>query len=140
MNRSTMLYIDSSVLVAVENVFSPVTSTNVGISPQNFLAFSFNPLPDRYKISSSYLVSVPNYWTWTKTNPQKKRFFWSNPYKLEVMLRLSFFGDVIDRNYDVITFFSKYRYFTKAWGMCIPFDGSHCVWWKPLFSLISWCL
>ena len=43
MNRSTMLYIDSSVLVAVENVFSPVTSTKVGISPQNFLAFSFNP-------------------------------------------------------------------------------------------------
>ena len=24
--------------------FSPVTSTNVGISPQNFLTFSFNPL------------------------------------------------------------------------------------------------
>ena len=23
--------------------FSPVTSTNVGISPQNFLTFSFNP-------------------------------------------------------------------------------------------------
>ena len=23
---------------------SPVTSTNVGISPQNFLTFSFNPL------------------------------------------------------------------------------------------------
>ena len=24
--------------------FSPVTSTNVGVSPQNFLTFSFNPL------------------------------------------------------------------------------------------------
>ena len=23
--------------------FSPVTSTNVGITPQNFLTFSFNP-------------------------------------------------------------------------------------------------
>ena len=23
--------------------FSPVTSTNVGISPENFLSFSFNP-------------------------------------------------------------------------------------------------
>ena len=25
--------------------FSPVTSTNVGNSPQNFLTFSFNPFP-----------------------------------------------------------------------------------------------
>ena len=24
--------------------------------------------------------------TWTKTTPQKKRFFWSNPYKMEVMI------------------------------------------------------
>ena len=26
-------------------IFSPVTSTNVGLSPQNFLTFSFNPFP-----------------------------------------------------------------------------------------------
>ena len=26
------------------NSFSPLTSTNIGISPQNFLTFSFNPL------------------------------------------------------------------------------------------------
>ena len=25
--------------------FSPVTSTNIGISPQNFQTFSFNPFP-----------------------------------------------------------------------------------------------
>ena len=30
--------------------------------------------------------------------------------------RDNFFGDVMDRNYDVITFFSKYPYFKKAWG------------------------
>ena len=54
--------------------FSPVTSTNVGISPQNFLTFSFNPLIDCCKISSLYLVPVPNYWTWTKTTPQKSDF------------------------------------------------------------------
>ena len=35
--------------------FSPVTSTSVGISPQNCLSFSFN------WCSSSYLVPVPNY-------------------------------------------------------------------------------
>ena len=41
--------------------FSPVTSTNVRISPQNFLTFSFNPFTDWCKISSLYLVPVPNY-------------------------------------------------------------------------------
>ena len=58
--------------------FSPVASTNVGISPRL--------LPNSFKISSSYLVSVPNHGTCTKTTPQKKQFFWSNPYKLEVMI------------------------------------------------------
>ena len=38
--------------------FSVVTSTNVGISPKNFLNFSFNPLPQWCKISSLYLVPV----------------------------------------------------------------------------------
>ena len=33
-----------------------------------------------------YLVPVLNYWTWTKTIPQKSSFFWSNPYKIEVMI------------------------------------------------------
>ena len=66
--------------------FFSVTFTNIGISPKNFLMFSFHPLPHWRKISSWYLVSVPNYWTWTKTTPQKMRFFWSNPNKIEVMI------------------------------------------------------
>ena len=41
--------------------FSPVTSTNVRISPQNFLTFSL--LPHWCKISSLYQVPVPNYRT-----------------------------------------------------------------------------
>ena len=41
--------------------FSLVTSTNVGISPQNSFTFSFNLLPHWCKISSFYLVPVPNY-------------------------------------------------------------------------------
>ena len=41
--------------------FFPITSTNVGISPKNFLAFSFNPLTHWCKISSLYLVPVRNY-------------------------------------------------------------------------------
>ena len=46
--------------------FPPATSTNGG--------------------TRSYLVPVPNYWTWTKTTRQKKRFFWSNPKKIEAMI------------------------------------------------------
>ena len=87
-----------------------------------------------------YLVPVPNYWTWAKTTPQKKWFFWSNSYKIEVMITSvrqirvtklwsydhiyniiwimwqNFVGDFIDRIYDVITFISKYIYFKKDWG------------------------
>ena len=66
--------------------FFPITSTNVGISPKNFLAFSFNPLTHWCKISGLYLVAVRNYWTWTKITPQKKQFFWSKQYKIEVMI------------------------------------------------------
>ena len=70
-------------------VFFPVTSTNVGIRLPNFLTFSFNPLPHWCKASSLYLVPVPNYWTWTKSIPQKHWFFWSNPSKIEVMITCS---------------------------------------------------
>ena len=59
--------------------FSLGTSRNIGISPQNFLTFSFNTFPHRCKIWSLYLALAQNYWTWTKTTPQKKQFFWSNP-------------------------------------------------------------
>ena len=38
------------------------------------------------KISSSYLVPVPNYWT--KTTCRKKRFSWSNPSRIEVMINV----------------------------------------------------
>ena len=41
---------------------------------------------DWWKISSLYVVSVPNYWTLTKSISQKKWFFWSNLYKIEVMI------------------------------------------------------
>ena len=77
--------------------FSSVTSSNLGIRPQNFLTFSFNhfaALVQHFKFSTNAslkllnlnVMPVSNYWTWTKTTPQKKRFSWSNPYKIEVML------------------------------------------------------
>ena len=95
-------------------------------------------LPRWCKISSLYLVPVQNYWTWAKTASQKNWFFWSSPYKIEVLITfdliemldlpnfghmntsaynlnhaINIFGDVIDRNYDVITFISKYRYLKR---------------------------
>ena len=41
--------------------FSPVTSTNVGTRPQNFLPFSLTLLTYWCKMPSLYLVPVPNY-------------------------------------------------------------------------------
>ena len=107
-------------------------------------------LTDWCKISSLYLVLVQNYWTWTLDHLSKKAFFWSNPYKIEVMitsliqmLQLLNFGhmttsiiyvmwqnfvvDVIDRIYDVVTFFKKYLYFKKG---C----GSHFCWHHQNFN------
>ena len=66
--------------------FSPVTSANVGISPQNFLTVILTLLPHWCKLSRRYLEPVPNYWTWTKAIPHKKQFSSSNPYKIEVMM------------------------------------------------------
>ena len=51
--------------------FSLLTSTNIKISPQNFLTFSFKPF------TSPKLLNL--------NHPSEKWFFWSNPYKIEVM-------------------------------------------------------
>ena len=66
--------------------FFLVTFANVGISTQNFLTISFSTFATLVKISRSYLVPVPTYWTWTKTTSQKKWFFRYNPYKIKVMV------------------------------------------------------
>ena len=43
-------------------------------------------LPHWVKPSRPYLVSMPNYWTWTNTVPQNNGFFWSNSYKIEFII------------------------------------------------------
>ena len=55
--------------------FSLLTSTNIGINPQNFLTFSFNSCH-----TLSQLLNL------NQSHPSKKLFFWSNPYKTEVMI------------------------------------------------------
>ena len=57
------------------NSFSSVTSANVAASPKTFWLLVLTLLPHWCKISSSYLVPVPNYSTYTKTTPQKSGFF-----------------------------------------------------------------
>ena len=66
--------------------FSIVTFTKYELAPKTFWFLVLTLLPHCHKIPRLYFVSVPNYWTWTKTIPQKKVFFWSNPYKIEVMI------------------------------------------------------
>ena len=126
---------------ALPTSFSPVTSTNVRISPQIFLTFRFNTF-DRLVQNFKFVPSAsPKLLNFNKDHPSKKRFFWSNPYKIEVMITslitnarvtklcscghihniiwLSWqncVGDVIDKIYDVITSISKDLYFKKAWG------------------------
>ena len=105
----------------------PPTSFSLGISPQNFQSLRL------------YLVPVINCWNWTKTTPQKTCFFqikslqnwgynnfshrndrvtklWSHNhiYNMIWVTWWNFVSDVIDINYDVINFISKYLYFKKA--------------------------
>ena len=58
--------------------FSPVTSTNVRISLKTFWLLVLTLLTDWCKISSLYLVQVPDYWTWTKTRSRSDYWTWTN--------------------------------------------------------------
>ena len=108
--------------------FSPAISRNVEICRENCLTLSFvlTLFPHWCKISGLYLVSVPSYWAWVKTFPQKKCFsgqiwgydnfypentrvtkLWSHDYNIIRFTRKKFVGDIMDRKYDVITFISK---------------------------------
>ena len=62
--------------------FSPVTSTNVAISPKNFVTFSFDPFATLVK-SCKAITSVSPKLLTLKQHPP---FFWSNLYKIEVMI------------------------------------------------------
>ena len=65
--------------------FSPLTSASIGISSQNILTFSLNPyltLVQNLKaiIFNSKLLNL------NQEHPSKNWFFWSSPYKIEVMI------------------------------------------------------
>ena len=55
--------------------FSPVTSTNIGIRPQNFLTFSFNPF-DRLVQNLKFVASAsPRLLNLNQDHPSKKTVF-----------------------------------------------------------------
>ena len=56
------------------------------LARKTFWHFVLTLFPHWCIVSRLYLVSIPSYWTWTKTTSQKKEFFWSNPYKIEVVI------------------------------------------------------
>ena len=66
--------------------FSHVTSTNEGISPENFLTFSFNLFATLAEIFETTSSASPKLLNCNQDHPSKKVFFWSNPYKMEVMI------------------------------------------------------
>ena len=66
--------------------FSPVISTNIRLSLQNFLTFSFNSF-DRLVWNFKILPSLtPKLLNLNQNHPSKKWFFWPNPYKIEVVI------------------------------------------------------
>ena len=64
--------------------FNPIQDRGQKDPPPNFLNFGSNSF--LCKVSRPYLVLVSNYWIWTKSTPQKNWFFWSDPYKIKVMI------------------------------------------------------
>ena len=66
--------------------FSPVTSTNVGISPKTFLAFTFHLFTRLVQSFMCIPSASPKLLNLNQDQPSKKEFFWSNPYKIDVMI------------------------------------------------------
>ena len=66
--------------------FPPVTSTNVGISPQNFLTFSFYPFTTLLQYFKAIPSTSPKLLNLNQEHPSKNWFFWLNPYNIEVMI------------------------------------------------------
>ena len=116
--------------------FFPCNFYRCTISAKRFWLLLWTLLLHYCKMSMPYLLPGSNYWTWTKSSSQKKRFSGhiEKIYKTEVMITslieklefphitlvtwthlqyslnhvINFFGNILDRNYDIITFISKY--------------------------------
>ena len=58
----------------------------LGISPKNFLTFSFNLFATFVLNLQAIRSASPKLLNFNREHPSKNRFFWSNPYKIEVMI------------------------------------------------------
>ena len=89
----------------------PVTSTNVGISLQNFLTFSFNSCHTLL----SQLLNL------SQSHPSKKQFFWSNPYKTEVLItfliEMQNFGRMTTSSRDKILLVTSWTEIITSWHL-----------------------
>ena len=66
--------------------FSVISTKVRRITPKIFLTFNFNPFATLMQ-NFTFVPSVsPNLLNLNQDHPSKKRFFWSNPYKIEVMI------------------------------------------------------
>ena len=66
--------------------FSSVTSTNVGTNPKNLLTFSLNPFATLVQNVKFIPSASPKLLNLNQDHPSKKRFFYSNPYTIEIMI------------------------------------------------------
>ena len=66
--------------------FSPGTSRNVRISSRNFLTFSFNPFATQVWNFKFVPSASPKLLNLNQDHPSKTVVFWSNPYKIEVVI------------------------------------------------------
>ena len=114
--------------------FFPVNSTNVRISPQNFMTFNFSPFATLVQNFKFVPSASPKLLNLNQDHRSKKAVFlvkslqnwgcdnfslrnatvtklWSheNIFNIIWVTWESIVGDFIDRNYDVMTFISKYR-------------------------------
>ena len=66
--------------------FFPVTSTDVRLSQHKFLTFSFNLLATLLQNLKVITSASPQLLNSNQDYPSKKWFFWSNPYKIKVLI------------------------------------------------------
>ena len=113
--------------------FSPVTSTDIRISPKTFwlLVYTFChtgvifqgytscqcqviELEQRPPFKKSVFSGL-SYDNFSLINARATKLWpYDHIYNLICVTWQNFVGDVMNRNYDIITFFSKHLYFKKA--------------------------
>ena len=68
------------------NRYSPVTPTNVGISPEIFLTFRFNSFKPLVQNLKSITSASPKSWNLNQDHPSNDWFFWLISYRIEAMI------------------------------------------------------